>query len=152
MRIRQRAYFAVKSDRLDPDAIAARLGLAPDEATVRGTRSADPPRPALHAWTIRCDRAVRVDEQIAEVLARLAPVREALTTLLAESNTYGVLQVVRYFDDPEGEPEHHPGAPDGIDGLEVVSGQHQMLGWHLDRSTIEFLVETGVELDVDEYG
>ncbi|MBX3160029.1 MAG: DUF4279 domain-containing protein [Deltaproteobacteria bacterium] len=148
MRIRQRAYFAVKSDRLSAAEITARLGLGPDESTVRGSRVADPPRPALHAWTIRCDRAVRVDEQLGELMARLAPVRAALTTLLAEGH-YGVLQVVRHLADPEGDLERHPQRDDD---LEVLEGQHQLLGWHLDRAMIEFLVETGVELDVDEYG
>ncbi|MEV5208906.1 hypothetical protein AB0K35_15660 [Micromonospora sp. NPDC053740] len=43
------------------------------------------------------------------------------------------LQVVRYFNDDDGDQQHR-------------------LGWHLDRRSLEFLRHTGAELDVDEYG
>jgi hypothetical protein len=38
------------------------------------------------------------------------------------------------------------------DGLEKLSGQHQLLGWHLDRHVLNFLSEVGAEFDADEYG
>ena len=50
----------------------------------------------------------------------------------------------------EGEEEEIP--PIDEDGLEKLSGQHQLLGWRLDSDTMAFLVAVGAFLDVDEYG
>jgi hypothetical protein len=56
---------------------------------------------------------------------------------------------VRYFNDDDGEEESPQ--PEGTD-LIRLPGQHQLLGWHLDRRVLKFLHHTGAELDVDEYG
>ncbi|WP_231948641.1 hypothetical protein [Jiangella alkaliphila] len=58
------------------------------------------------------------------------------------------LQVVRIFDHPDGEEE---AVPPSVDGLTKLAGQHQLLGWHLDARTLDFLRTTRAELDVDEY-
>ncbi|MEO8701858.1 MAG: DUF4279 domain-containing protein [Kofleriaceae bacterium] len=147
MRVRQYAYFAIRSDTLDAAAIGARLGLAADEVVVRGARQAAPPRPATHAWELCCDRAMRIDDQLAELVSRLMPVRAAIIALAAEGHRGG-MNVVRYFDSDDGEPEHH----DDIDGSRTLPGQHQLLGFHLDRTILAFLVETGAECGFDEYG
>ncbi|SCF37360.1 hypothetical protein GA0070215_12153 [Micromonospora marina] len=55
---------------------------------------------------------------------------------------------MRVFEHPAGEPEDLSGP---VDGLQKLPGQHQLLGWHLDRRTLEFLRLTGAELDIDEY-
>ena len=66
--------------------------------------------------------------------------------------------MVRYFDDDEGEEEVlTPSRTEGVaipiwSGRVKLPGQHQLLGWHLDRKTMEFLVEVGAEVDADEYG
>jgi hypothetical protein len=59
------------------------------------------------------------------------------------------LQLVRFFDDEDGEEEElsPPDAP-----LQKLSGQHQLLGWHLDRDSLGFLAHVGAEIDADEYG
>jgi hypothetical protein len=59
-----------------------------------------------------------------------------------------VLQIVRYLDDDNGDEEQLTGVGD----LEKLSGQHQLLGWHLGRRVVQFLDEVDAELDVDEYG
>lgn len=61
----------------------------------------------------------------------------------------GVLRVVRYFNSPDGVEE--TGAI-GPGGLAKMSGQHQLLGWHLNTEVIDFMTAVGVELNVDEYG
>jgi hypothetical protein len=33
-----------------------------------------------------------------------------------------------------------------------MTGQHQLLGWHLDRETLQFILGIGAAIDVDEYG
>jgi len=59
------------------------------------------------------------------------------------------MQVVRYLNDESGEEEElsSPDAP-----WQKLSGQHQLLGWALEREVLEFLLATGACFDVDEYG
>ena len=128
MKTRQYAYFAVRSASLDAAAIAARIGIAPDEIGVKDSRR--PGVPKYHAWKLCSSYGRRVDDQIAELMPRLAPARAAIAALVAEGHPAS-LQVVRYFGADDGEP--------GI------------VGWHLERAVIEFLAATGAEIDVDEY-
>jgi Domain of unknown function (DUF4279) len=69
------------------------------------------------------------------------------------SRVGSVLQVVRHFDDEEGEDEETRTIemPDGGQ-LETLPGQHQLLGWHLNPRVIDFLSTTHASLDFDEYG
>jgi hypothetical protein len=136
--------------------MAARLGLEPDEVSVRGSRMAAPPRPVSHAWRIVCrERGLTVDQQIGRIMQRLRPHQDQIVAmsqaLTSESPRHGgaVLRVVRYFDDADGEDEElsPPGA-----ALQKLAGQHQLLGWTLEREVLEFLLATGAYLDVDEYG
>lgn len=97
-----------------------------------------------------------LDEMIAHLVDRVEPFSEAIGRLAREldqgrgdDGSCAVLQVVRYLDDEDGEeedlrPPHQ--------GFEKIAGQHQLLGWHLDRRVLQFLVATRAELDVDEYG
>lgn len=156
MLISQYAYFALKSTSMPAAEIAARLGMEPDEATTRGSRRpVDPVFPAAHCWKVVCRTpGMTVDEQIVCIVDRLFGYAPQIGSLTAElDRTDGgpglaVLQVVRVFGHPAGEPEDLSGP---TDGLEKLPGQHQLLGWHLDRPTLEFLRLTGAELDIDEY-
>ena len=110
-------------------------------------------------WQIRCDEpGLTVDEQIAKVVARLAPYQDRLAHLgqeLAGQEPPGSLrlQVVRHFDDDEGEDESERAWVDAEGhAWERLPGQHQLLGWHLDSDVLGFLRSVGAELDVDEYG
>jgi sirohydrochlorin ferrochelatase len=38
------------------------------------------------------------------------------------------------------------------DGLVKLSGQHQLLGWHVSGDVLDFVREVHAEIDVDEYG
>ena len=134
----------------------ARLGLEPDEVSVRGSRTPTPPRPVAHAWKIVCrERGLTVDEQVGHIMRRLRPYRDAIAALARElaardpGRAGVVLEVVRDLDDPDGEEDElsRPGAE-----LQKLPGRHQLLGWSLDREVLEFLVVTGARLDVDEYG
>src|SRR6266508_1928218 len=80
--LRQYAYFAIKSRELSANEIERRLGISADRVLVAGSESADPMRPAAHSWQLVCYRAgLTVDEQIANVVARLQPARAALRAL-----------------------------------------------------------------------
>jgi hypothetical protein len=159
MRIRQRVYFRIWSETISASQVTGRLGIESDAFSVRGSRIAQPPVPKGDQWTVSCDEpGLRIDEQMARVLDRLEPYRDkiaALVTDVARSDPPGAaeLQVVRYFDDEEGEEESEQETrqPDGS-VFERLPGQHQLLGWHLDTRTIAFLRDVGAELDVDEYG
>ncbi|MFI7617314.1 DUF4279 domain-containing protein [Nonomuraea terrae] len=157
MRVRQYVYFALKTETRKATEITARIGLEPDETTVRGSRTAEPPRPVAHAWKIVCrEPGLTIDEMIAHVVDRVEPFSQAVGQLAEELNqdqgddgSCAVLQVVRYLDDEDGEEEDLCSPQQGF---EKIAGQHQLLGWHLDRRVLQFLISTRAELDVDEYG
>lgn len=143
MPLHQYAYFALFSRHVSAEEMTAQLGVSPDEVSVRGSRLTGPRTiPVDHTWKIACrDPGLRVDEQIAHVLARLRPHTDRIAEFagqLAVDNGGSVLQVVRYFNDTDQE---HPVAPDAPN----------LFGWHLDRDVLDFLAAVGAELDVDEY-
>ncbi|WP_328426277.1 DUF4279 domain-containing protein [Micromonospora sp. NBC_00389] len=153
--ISQYAYFALSSHRVSAAEITARLGIEPDEISVRGSRHANPARPASHRWKVVCRRpGLTVDDQISQILDRLFAHAERLGELAAELESLdggpggSMLQVVRVFEHPDGEEED---VTTPVEGLEKLPGQHQLLGWHLDARVLEFLRLTRAELDVDEY-
>lgn len=110
-------------------------------------------------WRVKCDdRDLRLNGQIANVLARLQPYRDKIVVLKEElrvEQPVGTLRlgVVRYYDDDEGEEESERETvdPDGT-VWERLPGQHQLLGWGLDSEALTFLHDVGAVLDVDEYG
>jgi hypothetical protein len=149
-RIRQYVYFAVRSEAVNADEVSRRLGLEPDRVMVRGSRTAEPPRPTANAWQIVCDEpGMTIDEQVKVVLQRLRPAEPRLVELAKDPDCSVVLQLVRYLDDEEGEPERlsHSDA-----GLQKLGGQHQLLGWHLSSDDLGFLSRIGASIDADEYG
>jgi Domain of unknown function (DUF4279) len=154
MRIRQHVSFGLISTTVSGSEMAARLGLEPDQIRVRGSKRAEPPRPVHHSWRVTCDEpGLRVDEQIERLVDRLEPYAADIGALAAElereSGCGSGFSVVRHFDDEQGvEEELSP--PD--EPLQKLAGQHQLLGWHLERRAMDFLVATRAELDVDEYG
>ena len=154
MKIRQYVYFALHSESLSPDDIAGRVGMRPDKSRVRGARQLEPPRPPRNMWAIECDaRGLTIDEQAASVLKRVAPFQAAVKQLVDAGEVNAVLQLVRYFGvylaEKDGEDEHIDVTPDG---LEKLTGQHQLLGWQLDASSLALLAALGAELSADEYG
>ncbi|WP_116950798.1 DUF4279 domain-containing protein [Jiangella endophytica] len=155
MRVHQYVYFALASTRMPAAEITTRLGIEPDEVTTRGSRRAEPPRPAAHRWRVVCREPGRtVDEQLRRVVDRLDEHADRIGELVTELRTLddwpsvSTLQVVRIFDHPDGEEEE---VPPPIGGLTKLAGQHQLLGWHVDARTVDFLRATRAELDVDEY-
>lgn len=152
MPVNQYVYFALSSHNTSATDITAILGLEPDEATVRGSRIAAPkPVPVLHCWKIVCrEPGLRVDEQIARILERLAPHTEAMAALAHRLDTEdrqgpsAFLEVVRYFN-------HEPGQQDPPAGAEEQAEAPNLFGWHLDRDVLDFLNRTGAVIDVDEY-
>ncbi len=64
------------------------------------------------------------------------------------------LQIVRYFNDEDGEEEFFDDPITTDDGhvLEKLPGQHQLLGWQLEREQLGLLVSMGAYIDADEYG
>jgi hypothetical protein len=155
MRVHQYVYFALTSSQVSAADITARLGIKPDEVTVRGSRHAEPPKPVCHTWRIVCRKpGLTVDEQINRILDRLYAHADRIGELAAEldqidaSRGSSVLQVVRVFEHPDGEDED---LTSPAEGLQMVPGQHQLLGWHLEARALEFLRRARAELDIDEY-
>jgi hypothetical protein len=155
MLVSQYAYFALTSTRVSAAEITARLGIEPDEVVVRGGRQAEPARPSTHRWRVACRKpGLTVDGQITQIIGRLFDHAERIGALAVELDRIdgcpgaSVLQVVRVFEHPDGEEED---LTSRVEGLQKLPGQHQLLGWHLDARTLEFLRLTRAELDVDEY-
>jgi hypothetical protein len=149
MKIAQYVYFGISSDTLVAEEIAQRVGLTPDSSRVRGSRNADPPRPRHHLWAVECrGRGMDVQQQTAEVMERVMSRREKIRDLVKSGEAKAWLQIVRSFNAADGEEEEI--TEDG--DLVKLSGQHQLLGWHMDGATVRFLVDVGAEIDCDEYG
>jgi hypothetical protein len=128
--------------------------MAPDKALEKGSRRLDPPAPKQHIWEVVCDKpGAPVDELIADVVSRLEPHRPAIQALVATGQAVTELVIVRYLGawlaEAEGEEEEHVVTEDG---LEKLSGQHQLLGFVVEPSVLEFLVAVGATISFDEYG
>jgi hypothetical protein len=129
--------------------MTAILGFEPDETTVRGSRRTEPEAiPVTHRWKVVCrEPGLRVDEQIARILERLAPHTAAIAALASrlateDEGSGAVLEVVRYFNDQEAEQHGNSDA---------AAETPNLFGWHLNREILDFLRTTGAVLDVDEY-
>ncbi|MFF4424667.1 DUF4279 domain-containing protein [Streptomyces sp. NPDC001549] len=149
MPLDQYVYFALSSERTSAQEMTARLGMEPDETTVRASRIIRPAIPVCHSWKIVCrEPGLRVDEQVAHVLDRLRPHTDRIAELARqlsqepEPGHAAVLEIVRYFRDAD-EP--------GKAGQADPTGKPGLFGWHLDRDALDFLAATGAVLDVDEY-
>lgn len=159
MMIKQYCYFSLDSAAVTAADVTGRLLMEPDQVRVRGSRRAQPKAvPVRHSWQIVCAApGLTVTEQLEQVVGRLSPIAQDIGCYVRELGGRGIemearLQVVRDFDAEDGAEDD---AADEIIRGEVVprlSGQHQLLGWHLDRSTLAFLQLTGADLNVDEYG
>lgn len=156
MKIRQYCCFAITSTEVTAADVTARLLVEPDRVLVRGSRRTVPkPVPVCHSWAIECDSpGLRVDEQLDVILDRLAPHLAAIAGYLDElreagSDVVARLQVARMFDDEDGEEEE---LTETGDGAVKLGGQHQLLGWRIERPVLDFLQLMRAELDVDECG
>jgi hypothetical protein len=159
MMISQYCYFSLDSTQVTASEVTARLLVEPDEVTVRGSVRTQPKAiPVFHSWQVVCAApGLTVTEQLGQIIERLSPIAHDIGCYVTELDERGLemearLQVVRNFDDEGGAEDD---AADELVRGEVVrrlGGQHQLLGWHLDRSVLAFLQATGAELDVDEYG
>jgi hypothetical protein len=114
--------------------MAARLGLEPDEISVRGADLVDPPVPSSHEWKVTCrDPEISVDEQVNRLMARLTPFASEISKLAEdlERNDCGGarLRIVRHANRSDDEPD---------------------TGWRLDRDVVRFLQLTRADVTVDE--
>lgn len=159
MRVRQYVYFGISSAFTTAAQMTARLGIEPDHFLVRASRIPEMDIPRSHQWRVECrEPGLTIDEQTAKVLSRVLPQEQRIAELVSkirEEDPPGgaCLQVVRYFNDEDGEDEtsrETVGLNDGNE-LEKLTGQHQLLGWHLSQDVLAFLRVAGADVDVDEY-
>jgi hypothetical protein len=146
LRIRQWAYFAIRTRNITGEQMSQRLDMAADTITVRGSRFPEFPErdlPRCHVWAVEAPPGADLGGSIEQLLARLQQRTSRIRSLVDELNgdatevdalgfrSGATLQVVRYFGDRTGE--------------------FRGFGWHLDEPVISFLAETGAVLDVDEF-
>lgn len=142
--VRQYVEFSVQSTVITTDEMTDLLGMEPDSVLVRGSRSADPPRPVWHIWTVRADADAYLGEQPDQLVDRLRPVEGRLRALVeriaSDPSDFGlvadhrggaVLSVVRHFGDEAGEADR--------------------LGWYLSGDVLGFLADLRASVSVDEY-
>jgi uncharacterized protein DUF4279 len=115
--------------------MSAVLGLEPDEITVRAVDLVDPPVPASHEWMVTCrDADKTVDEQVEDLVQRLAPYTDQIARLAAhlERDECGGarLHIVRQVNTPTA----------------FMSDS----SWRLKRQVLQFLHVTNADLNVDE--
>jgi hypothetical protein len=150
MKILQYAHFDVASDIYSPDQITAELLVEPTRVSWRGTRSTEPLIPRTNLWRYRAKGTGTVDELVRELLAVFEPLAEQLARLTANDDSWLGVRFMRSFGDPDGiEEDEGPG--DLPDHLVRVSGQHQLVGFHLDVDLMARLVALRCALDFDEY-
>lgn len=152
MRISQHVSFSLRSAGVTAAEITAALLLEPDETWVMGSRDPVHVIPRCHGWSVSTTTRNRpINAQLDEVVARLRPAVPQIRTLV-RGGVGATLWVVRTFDGDEGVEDE--GTPPDLAalGIEKVGGQHHLLGWRLDPTVLDFLHQTGAELDVDEYG
>ncbi|MFD3707082.1 DUF4279 domain-containing protein [Nocardia sp. NPDC058658] len=146
MKIRQYSYFALYSGTMPAAEMAGRLQMDPDEVMVLGSKSARHRIPRSHSWRIARRSSESIDEQIEHLIDRVKPILPQVISLVAHPEVSASMNVVRYYHDPDGVHE----APGGTPSSECHRWPHP-LGWHLSSPVLEFLLETGAELDIDEY-
>jgi hypothetical protein len=159
MKVKQYVRFLLFSSTVDIEELSSRVGMPADYSEARGSRLAGKrPLPPRHRWEIRCDSpGLRIDEQLEMVISRLRPFEAGIAALARELSAQdprdgAVFCMVRHFDEPEGEEEVPRHAVVRGHELESVPGQHQLLGWHIDKETLEFILRLDAEIDGDEYG
>jgi hypothetical protein len=153
VQISQYAYFSLSSETVTAATVTGRLGIEPDKILVRGARDAARVIPRTHEWSVAARRDNRrLNDMISELIERLNPVVEKIATLVRDMPVQARLQIVRNFDDTEGLADEGTTPEMAAQGWEKLSGQHHLLGWHLDRQALDFLMRTSAEFDVDEYG
>lgn len=155
MQMRQYVYFAIDSGTVAVAEITAALGIAPDQVSVRGSKSMSPrPVPITHSWQIRCaNTAQRIDDQAAEVLERISPAATAVRRLVDDRGVAATLVFVRYFNDEDGVDESlEPSIGPGGLVLEHIGRQHQLLGWALEPEQLNLLASMRAAISADEYG
>lgn len=108
------------------------------------SRPACSPSPAVTHGRLFAEVPRGIDEQIQHLVDRLRPAHDRLVALVADDSVSLVMQVVRYFHDPNGVEAPSDGSP-------WEPSHPRPLGWHLDSSILDFLVSTRTEFDVDEY-
>ena len=143
VRVRQYVHFSITSQHVTASEITARLGIEPDEVTVRGSRLTDPATPPTHAWTITCTQpGLSVDQQLLRIVSRLRPCFDDVIALSGElaaaDPEYGgvSLELVSY-------PDAHPAAGETAAGVGVLDPLRQ---WALERDAIQFLLATNAAL------
>lgn len=135
-KVRQYCYFWMASETVSAAEMAAAVGLEPDEFAVRGSLFADraeEPRfvPVEHEWKIVSGEHGPIDDQVTAVLERVAPVADAVRSLVDQGDVNAGLMMVRYLDDDDG----------GYDAM----------GWALTREQIALIAAMGADVQADEY-
>ena len=125
---------------MDASQMTKAIGMSPDKVRVRGSNRGDPPVPVCNSWELHSSKlGLHVDEHIAELRRRCEPFTAEMAALAASPDVSVVLEVVRYFNDEQGEPDNGEG------------NSHQLLGWVLQPADIQFLTALGAAIDVDEH-
>src|SRR2546423_15540211 len=99
MRVRQRAYFGIRSPELDPEELTRLVGLVPDETRAKASKVAAPPRPAANLWELSSgvDSSANLDDHLDSLLAKIEPASENIRALVQSEDVVAVIQVVREF-------------------------------------------------------
>lgn len=157
-KITQFAEFVLRSESVPAQIMAERVGLQPDESAVARSRSiGNHQLPRFHSWTVKSgvSRKSRLDDHFAALHRRLKPYAAQIAAVIAKGDVSAVLCVVRHFEpgteDPETLQARNDRAADQVEGLQVLRGQHPLVGFAVDLPLIQFLADVGACVSFDEY-
>jgi hypothetical protein len=131
MRVQTQVRFDVVSDVLGPEELEVRIGLPPSKVARKASKQPDPPRPAANAWKIDSglDPGAPLWQHLEALREVVAPVSGKISELCQGEPT-AFLRIVRKFFRAEDQAD---------------------LGFWLDEPWLAILMQTGAQLDVDEY-
>jgi hypothetical protein len=94
----------------------------------------------------------RVEDHLMALWPRLTAAGPGITTLTARSDSWGVLSLVRYFEEGDEDFDEATWGLPTDSRFERLGGQHPLLGFGFDLPQLQFLASMGLGIDVDEYG
>jgi hypothetical protein len=151
-KITQYAEFVLTSRTILPNVLTERIGVQPDEARsvqprIRGSQAV----PLRHVWKVASgvSRKERLDAHVEALFTRLLPYADRLREVTSDGEVSAVLSVVRCFDPGPEEPQLLQRRE--IEGLEIMRGQHPLVGFELKKSWLEFFAHVRASASFDEY-
>ncbi|MGH9126992.1 MAG: DUF4279 domain-containing protein [Acidimicrobiales bacterium] len=133
MRVEHSVYLIIKSEDIEPPEVTRLVGLAPDLAKAKHSRTiaGSVKVPRAHLWQIDSglDAYEPIERHVEALTLRVAPYAQRIGAIVGARTKCFLTIVRRYHTSPAPAP----------------------LGFGLDGGTVELLATMRAEVDIDEY-